>query len=244
MKVSYAIDFYVLGNMIYLDFQKFQETWFGQWSKEGLEYPFFNKVDLLKCSFCLQDYINRRNNMLFIYRVPGISKAEDCYDWSRISCRNPSGCWGPNKRFWTISKGYSSTQWVFKSSIALDSDGHHSFLDELRVDLQQGRGSNRLEYSGVCHGRQCIQFFPWLRSASIHPVRKVLIKVISGEPIPCNKQWHEKLVYMYPNHIQFRFFEPPVMEVELPYLTGPAKDPLTEENLEQHWNEIRNLQKV
>ena len=225
--------------MEYLQFDRYSETWWGEWKKDGIEYPYYNTVDIMNCEFCLNDYIRRKKRSLLVYRVVGVTSPDSCYDWSHYSvCRNPVDCWGSDGRSWTVLRGYKTDQWVFKSS-AISSSGHRTLVDELRVNLEQGSGQSRLLYTGICTARKSSQFFPWVKKETGMPVMKVLVKVKSGEPTPPNKRWYENLSYMYPNHIQLRCFEPSVGKGELASLEKVVKDPQSEDDLETHWNKIR-----
>ena len=219
-------------------FEAFPEYWHGEWRKIGHEYP-LSRFNLLDCESCKIDAMMDGRKPVKLYKVKGITSENSWYDVriNSCSCSNLRNCWGPNERYWTVLNGYSANQFVFKSSIGTNCGGR-SYLDEIRVNVVQGQGELRLEYGGICTARNCQMFFP-LISKCTHPVRRVVVKMRSGEPVPANKNWFENLKWMYPNHLHVRIFEP--------FNNGVVTVGLnveTEEFLEANWNEIRYIFKL
>ena len=76
--------------MEFLQFNRYSETWWGEWQKDGIEYPYYNTVDIMKCEVCLNEYIGIKKRILLVYRVVDVTSSDSCYDWSHYSvCRNP-----------------------------------------------------------------------------------------------------------------------------------------------------------
>ena len=241
------------GGIVYVDQQRFPEHWVGMWKKEGHEYhdiqsyinPFVTahaEVLKLKCSFCSQNEKLRDQRIIRSYRVRNYTKPDSYWPWWDGVCLNPNGCWGSKNRYWTVLRT-NTGQWVFRTQVSdLDNPRQLSNIDELRLDLVQGKGVNRLRYSGIATGRHCNSFYPLITSQRKHPARKIVIHMQSGEPMPENpslKQEFGTLSFMFPNHIFMRFFEQP--QIQLPcgiFIDEKPNYPETEKDLEANWNEI------
>ena len=140
----------------------------------------------MKCSFCVADEKSRNFKIIRSYRVQGCTKPESTWEWWLGECKNPDRCWGEKMRFWTVLRTKSG-QWVFRTQVSeLDDPKNLSNIDELRLTLQQGSGKDRLAYTGITTGRHCNSFWPLITSKRKYPVRKIIIKMTSSEPMPPN----------------------------------------------------------
>ena len=214
--------------MEYLQFPKYPETWYGDWEKRGHDYCF-----LFNCEHCKAESISEKREPMKIYQVKGVTTAKSCFDWKTNSCSsvNSSKCWGPSKRFFTISSSYNVNEFVFKTTSKHEDENGRSFLDEIRVNLNQGNGADRLVYTGIATGRHVNVFLPLITSTSSTPVRRILVKMRSGEPCPKNMDWFTNLKWIYPNHILLRVFEMPQNKSQ----------GVSEEDLELNWSEISQI---
>lgn len=194
----------------------------------------------MKCQYCVQDRKIRQTSpraQLPSYRVKGVTN-DSCWEWFSGVCNNPTRCWGLQIRRWTVLKA-SGDQWVFRSEVSEPNEPRRSSLiDEIRVTLQQGSGANRLLYSGVATGKHCRSFWPAIPGNTKFPVRKVIVKMRSGEPAPLNGHNLEP-EYVFPNHILFRYFEQPKIRLRTGLLVADKPNyPETEIEIEDKWNEI------
>lgn len=225
------------------------ETWIGRWRKEGHISPNLDSRDIIKCKYCQEDQAARQRNYrlnrkLRSYRVIGVTKPGSMWEWQEGVCQNPDRCWGNKTRFWTVLKS-SGDQWVFRTEISeLNDPLRSSNIDELRVNLNQGNGPDRLLYSGIATGRKCNSFWPLIPGDTTFPARKIVIKMRSGEPMPPNGNRFE-LRYMFPNHIIMRFFEQPQKRLQSGIcIADKPTYPESEEALEESWNEIREALRI
>ena len=169
------------------------------------------------------------------YRVIGVTKPDAFWDWQAGFCTNPTRCWGPKIRRWTVLKS-SPEDWIFRTHIACPSQPHNSTLvDEIKIKLKQGRGSDRLVYSGITSADHVRCFFPMLEEPKMFwpksipyknmskPYRKVIMHMASGLPLPpdpcVNRQMDLK--YMFPNYIKIRIFE----QEKIRLRSGALQDP-------------------
>ena len=157
-------------------------------------------------------------------------------------CENPDRCWGIADRYWTVLKS-SSNQWIFRTYKTSVSDPNvRLLLDELKVHLQQGTGSNRLVYSGIATGQHCNRFWPLIPGDPNHtPALRIVISVQFGEPLPedANNGKRFSLKHLFPNYIIMRFFEQPT--IRLPSgesVPDKPNRPNSEDELEELWTEI------
>ena len=154
--------------------------------------------EMMKCKFCTSSHYSTKNNKMRSYRVHGITKPGSMWQWPSGQCQNPEKCWGNKIRKWIVLRGKAKpNQWIFRHTTSEPNDpGRSSLSDELRVDLQQGTGMNRLLYSGIASGGQCKQFWPWITvtKETKYPVRKVLVNMKSGIPLPSDSNWDKKKV--------------------------------------------------
>ena len=211
-------------------FNSFPENWFGRWMKIGHDYGTSCWSDLLCCSSCKYEC---GRSPVRLYSVRGLHITNPIFTWSLNSCSNVSGgCWGPESRFWQVSTGYTGNEFVFKTFLGSTTSNSLSFMDELRVRMDQGSGYSRLLYTCIGIGRQCKQFLPLINSSSGSPYCMVLVKIRSGESPPANRTILEKLEYVYPNHIMMKMFQDERNKKR------SFNDKVTESELENSWNEI------
>ena len=226
---------------------RFPETWIGDWKKEGHISPNLHSTDLIKCKFCREDQAMRRKKMhlgekLQSYAVTGFTKPGEMWEWEDGICRNPVRCWGLSIRNWTVLKS-TANNWIFRTYISEENNPtQRSLIDEIKVNLKQGIGSNRLLYSGIATGGQCNSFWPLISGHPKHPpARRIVITMRSGEPLPQNANITNrfKLKHMFPNFIVMQFFEQP--KIKLPSgesIPDKPNYPKSEEDLEEIWTEI------
>ena len=205
------------GSLCFVDFPNYPETWIGEWKKDTHRLPCGEIRDITKCSFCTSsDDLTARKGALRSYRVLGITKPDQFWDWPvGAACTNKQGCWGPNIRKWTVLKS-SSEEWVFRTSISsVNEPNRSSLIDEIRVKLKQQQGSDRLLYTGFTSGDRCRCFWPLLdEPISFWPVtktpyRKIIVNMTSGEQLPPDSSMRQQMSvqFMFANMITFRFFE-------------------------------------
>lgn len=174
----------------YVDFPNFPETWIGKWVKESIRCPTGMVKDITKCNFCSStDFSSSRRGVLRSYRVRGMTKPGQFWEWPKGMCSNTMGrCWGEKERTWTVLKN-TPENWIFRTNVS-DYPGHSTLTDEMKVKLGQGNGENRLLYSGVTSGDRCRCFWPMLEEpqsfwpTTSNPYRKIVMTMQSGEPLP------------------------------------------------------------
>ena len=148
---------------------------------------------LLNCSFCTEYDKTRHPRVTQLYRVKGYTKPDSTWPWYDGICENSESCWGTKERFWTVLRTQSG-QWVFRTQVGeIGNPNQLSNTDELRTNLAQGNGKERLVYSGIATGRHCKSFLPLITSQSQSPARKIVIHMASGEPMPENPSLKQEL---------------------------------------------------
>ena len=125
---------FLLGTFEYVDFKQFPCNWVGEWQKDGHMYPNGLAREIVRCTYCkYSSYSAVKMGQLLSYRVKGITRPSPVWEWSTGSCENPMRCWGKNIRKWTVLKGSSAEDWVFKTTTSDPLEPSCSSLtDELR----------------------------------------------------------------------------------------------------------------
>ena len=224
-----------LGTFKYSSFDRYPQTWIGEWEKAGHQASTGMDSYLLECNYCSNPDMPVGRSKLRSYRVIGVTKPEAFWDWQTGFCTNPNRCWGPKVRKWTVLKS-SSEDWIFRSHVSDPSQPHsNNLVDEIKIKLKQGNGDDRLVYSGIASADHIRCFFPMLDEPKMYwpdsipykkmskPYRKVTLRMASGLPLPpdsgINRQMN--IEYMFPNYIKICIFE----QEKIRLRSGALQDP-------------------
>ena len=144
----------------------------GKWQFYGSSMYSNPSNEMLICADCVTDTKRRERNfseldssqqqseMLFpntsmrSYRVPGVTKHSDFYEWTYGVCKNAEtgACWGPNHSYTfdvqriQVNEGSGVTKYRFTTTKLFQ--GLPSSVDQLYINVTRERGST-VRYSGI-----------------------------------------------------------------------------------------------
>ena len=222
----------------------FPTTWEGQWKKSGVFIENNPSVENLTCQFCKNDWAARMKNKpisskLRSYRVLGVTKPDDFWEWEHGRCGNIETCWGPRDRIWDVRKSNVKSKWSFAHHKV--SKSSFETVDRMYVTLERGAGPSHLHYAGIAwKGSQSFDFWPYCLPIVPAPSRFVHIEIASKTLVPHElmsqpvNEWptyYMKPEFLNPNRITFRYFDDKPIELT-------KRNPTTLNDLKNYFPEI------
>ena len=221
----------------------------GRWAHYGSSMVVNPSNKHLVCDYCVRDTNARLQNYgslersfqpslypdtspIRSYRVPGVTKASDYYEWSLGVCNNPEkgACWGNRYEYLfdvqrrQVGEGSGVTQYRFTTSRMLN--GLVNKVDQLYIKVERASDYNYTTYRGIGSKLQSIPDFFWpglFSRESKGSMFYVFLEINTNSPIPeglrskSNISWpYEYRNREYENPLRADFFFYKISDLKLP----------------------------